>query len=140
MKREKETEIEVEDIGYEPKTGDYRVQKNKRFYWVAFVFCIIVSVCIWAYALNVNDPMIEKTLIIKYEYVGFDTNEVPTAEFDTVKVYGTKSSLEKVAYIKSEVSKSEFGTGKKIEKNLTFPDGVKPVSKDDNTVSILLSK
>lgn len=138
MKREKETEIE--DVGYEPKTGDYRVQKNKRFYWIAFVFCVIASACIWAYALNVNDPMVEKTLIIKYEYVGFDANDAPTAEFDTVKVYGTKSSLEKIIYIRSEVSKSEFGTRNKIEKSLVFPDGVKPVSKDDNTVTISLSK
>ena len=136
MKNEKE----IEEFEYEQKTGDYRVQKNKKFYWIAFIFCVLASICIWAYALNVNNPMIEKVLIIKYDFVGFDSNEKPQAEFETVKVYGTKSSLEKVIYIKSEVSKSELKSDGKTEKSLTFPDGVKPVNPSDNTVTITVSK
>ena len=136
MKKKNQNANEIE---YEQKTGDYAVARNKKFDWIVLLFCVIVAFFIWAYALNITDPIIEKEIEINYNFVGLESDSVEL-EFDTVLVYGPSSSLESLEAIEVVVNKSEMYNKNEIDKRIKYPSRIKPVDDDKKTVNIRLAE
>ena len=132
MKKKNQNANEIE---YEQKTGDYSVSRNKKFDWIVLIFCVIVAFFIWAYALNITDPIIEKEVEINYNLVGLERNGI-IFEFDTVLVYGPSSLLESLNTIEVEVNKAELYNKNEIDKRIKYPSRIKPVDDDKKTVNI----
>ena len=134
MKNKKENLNEIE---YEQKTGDYTTERNKKFDWLVFIFCVVAAFAIWLFALNANDPVIEKDIDIVYITEGIAADSIE-AEYYIVRVYGTKSTLDKLYKIEVTVKESDLKGGAPLNIKITYPNGVKPVDDSKKTVNIKL--
>lgn len=133
----KNKDKDIREIGYEHKTGDYSVSRSKRFDWVILIVCILVAFFIWAYALNITDPIVEKEVNVYYNFEGFELGETKV-EFYSVLVYGPSSVLESVDAIEINVNKSEFYNKTEIDKKIKYPSRINPVDEENKTVHIRL--
>ena len=135
----KNKEQDAREIGYAQKTGDYSVARNKRFDWIILIVCILIAFFIWAYALNITDPIIEKEVNVYYNFSGFEPGEVKV-EFYSVLVYGPTSVLETINTIEVDVNKSEFYNKTEIDKKIKYPGRINPVDDENKTVHIRITE
>ena len=133
----KDNKSDAAEIKYEQKSGDYSVAKDNRFDWVVLVICAFIALFIWAYALNVTDPIIEKEVPVRYVYEGLDP-ELMVEEFETVLVYGPASLFDNLDAIDVVVNRAEFYNKTEIDKRIKYPSRINPVNKEDKTVHITL--
>ena len=122
---------------YEQKSGDYTVARNKKFDWIILVLCVFLAFVIWAYALNINDPIIEKELFIVYTFESVERSDVQV-EFDKVLVYGPASLLEGMRTLEVKVTLADLYNKTEIDKRIKYPDRISPVDNDHKTVNIKL--
>ena len=132
MKKKKEN---INEIEYEQKTGDYTTERNKKFDWLVFIFCVVAAFAIWLFALNANDPIIEKDIDIVYKTDGVYAEKI-IAEFYTVRVYGTKSTLDDLYQVEATVKESDLKGTAPLNIKITYPSGVKPVDDSKKTVKV----
>ena len=133
MKKDKMNELD-----YEQKTGDYSAERSKKFDWLVLIFCVLLAVVIWLFAMEANNPMIEKDIQIVCNFAGDGLPDLDPLLDRTVRVYGLKSVLENVNEIVITVQADDFDRDATYTAPIPYPTGVKPVNDKDKTVSITL--
>lgn len=130
---------DVREIEYGQKTGDYSVSRNKSFDWVILIVCVLIAFFIWAYALNLTDPIIEKEVGVYYVLEDPESGLPPMEyEFDKVLVYGPQSVLDPIDSIEVKINKAEFYNKTEIDKRIKYPSRISPVDEENKTVHIKL--
>ena len=134
----KKQDNKIREAEYQQQTGDYASGRNRHLDWLVFIFCVLAAFVIWLIALNASDPIIEKDVSLIYELQQNDGDYELNPEYNTVRVYGTKSVLDNVNEIKVVLTIDDFGQADSLVKSITYPNGVKPVNAENKTVDIKL--
>lgn len=134
----KKQDNKIREVEYQQQTGDYASGRNRRLDWLVFIFCVLAAFAIWLIALNASDPIIEKDVSLICELQQNGGNYELNPEYNTVRVYGTKSVLDNVNEIKVVLTLNDFGQADSLVKSITYPNGVKPVNDENKTVDIKL--
>lgn len=91
-----------------PGTEEYSSKKINKFSVILFIGCIILSAAIWCYANFINDPMMEKEIMVNFVLKNGASHEYLSPAFSAFTFYGEKSVLDNMNVVTIEVDRSLF--------------------------------
>ncbi len=113
------------DVGFSHGEETATKKKFKKINILVFFACIVLAFAFWCYALQVNDPIIKKTVPVELQLVGGAEGETLSASPQTIEIWGVRSTLDKVDRITVKVNRSSVSApDKDIELPITLPQNV----------------
>lgn len=116
---------DMNELEISQRSDSYSSKKFKKIDILIFLSCLALAFVFWCYALYVDDPVIEKTLMIDMTLENGSALERIELEEIRVSVIGPRSELTPISVIRMSVDRSEFSEyDEYITVELQYPDGI----------------
>lgn len=104
---------------------EYSPKKFNKSDILVFVTCLLLAFTIWCYAHYINDPIIQKVVVVNFVLENGGPNEELSIEKTTIKIYGEESMISGLSEFTIYVDRNDFTSyNTPTVITLEFPEGV----------------